>query len=126
MLFQYRITPHTTTGIAPAELLMRRKLCSRFDMLKPQVEQVVQNKQQQQKVDHDKRSQVRHFSTGDKVFVKNHRQGDSWLPGEISEKLGHLSFKVLMPDGRFMHCHQDHLRKRDKVAAVPDRSTDYR
>ena len=45
-MFQYRITPHTTTGIAPAELLMRRKLRSRLDMLKPQVEQVVQNKQQ--------------------------------------------------------------------------------
>ena len=25
-----------------------------------------------------------------------------------------------MPDGRFMHCHQDHLRKGDKVVAVPD------
>ena len=95
MLFQYRITPHTTTGIAPAELLMRRKLRSRLDMLKPQVEQVVQNKQQQQKLDHDKRSQACHFSSRDKVFVKNHRQEDSWLPGEISEKLGPLSFKVL-------------------------------
>ena len=57
------------------------------------------------------------------MFVKNHRQGDSWLPGEISEKLGPLSFKILMSDGRFMRCHQDHLRKRDKVAAVPNQQS---
>ena len=36
-LFQYRITSHTTTGVAPAELLMSRKLVSRFDLLTPDV-----------------------------------------------------------------------------------------
>lgn len=30
-LFNYRITPHTTTGKAPCELLMGRKLVSTFD-----------------------------------------------------------------------------------------------
>ena len=25
-LFQYRVTPHTVTGVSPAELLMERKL----------------------------------------------------------------------------------------------------
>ena len=29
----YRITPHTTTGVAPAQLLMNRQLRSRFDRL---------------------------------------------------------------------------------------------
>ncbi len=41
MLFQYHIAPQTTTGIAPAKLLMSRKLKSRLDILKPQVEQRV-------------------------------------------------------------------------------------
>ena len=31
-LFDYRITPHATTGVAPCELLMKRKLRSRFDL----------------------------------------------------------------------------------------------
>ena len=35
VLFQYRTTPHSTTGITPAELLLGRKLRSRLDLLKP-------------------------------------------------------------------------------------------
>ena len=34
-LFNYRITPHASTGIALTELLMRRRLRSRLDLLKP-------------------------------------------------------------------------------------------
>lgn len=34
-LFTYRITPQTTTGIAPAQLLMGRRLRSRLDRLFP-------------------------------------------------------------------------------------------
>ena len=49
-LFQYRITPHTTTGTAPAELLLGRKPRSRLDILKPVIEERVLKKQLQQKV----------------------------------------------------------------------------
>ncbi|CAB3992542.1 Hypothetical predicted protein [Paramuricea clavata] len=38
-LFKYRITPHSTTGRAPAEMLMSRKPRSRFDILHPDVRQ---------------------------------------------------------------------------------------
>ena len=38
-LFKYRITPHSTTGIAPAEMLMSRKPRSRLDVLHPDVRQ---------------------------------------------------------------------------------------
>ena len=33
-LFQYRITPHTTMGVSPAEMLMGRRLRLRLDVLK--------------------------------------------------------------------------------------------
>ena len=36
-LFRYRITPHATIGVPPAELLMQHKLCSRLDLLSPQL-----------------------------------------------------------------------------------------
>ena len=32
-LFSYRITPHSTTGQSPAELMFGRQLSSRFDLL---------------------------------------------------------------------------------------------
>lgn len=50
MLFQYRITPPTTTAITPAELLLGRKPKSRFDILSPQVVK----KSSQQKSSHNK------------------------------------------------------------------------
>ena len=35
LLFMYRITPQTSTGVAPSELLMGCRLLSRFDLLHP-------------------------------------------------------------------------------------------
>ena len=44
VLFRYRITPHSTTGASPAEMLMGRKLRSALDLLKPDVHLRVENK----------------------------------------------------------------------------------
>ena len=38
LLFQYRITPHSTTGVSPAEVLLKRRLRSHLDLLSPSVE----------------------------------------------------------------------------------------
>ena len=111
-LFQYRITPHTTTGLSPAEMLLGRNLCSRLDLLKPNLEQKVAEKQRRQQFDHDKHSRVRQFSDGEKVFLKNQGRGETWLPGHIIESSGPVSFKVQLQDGRTISRHQDHLRKR--------------
>lgn len=44
-LFQYRNTPHSTTGESPAKLLLQRSLRCVFDLLKPNTEDVVENNQ---------------------------------------------------------------------------------
>ena len=44
-LFNYRITPQSTTGVSPAELMFSRCLRSRFDLLYPDVSKGVQAKQ---------------------------------------------------------------------------------
>ena len=61
-LFVYRRTPHATTGVAPSELLMGRKLKSRLDLIRPDLTAVVNNKQQNQKMNHDRRASTRTFS----------------------------------------------------------------
>ena len=53
-LFQYRITPHTTTGIPPADMLMGRRLQNRLDLLYPDMPLKVQAQQLKQKLAHDK------------------------------------------------------------------------
>ncbi len=64
-LFKYRITPHTTTGVPPAELLMGRRLQSRLDLLYPELSQKVQSQQLKQKRSHDNTKTLRSFQVGD-------------------------------------------------------------
>ena len=52
-LFQYRVTPHTTTGQTPAQLLMGRCLRTHLDQLHPNLTSKIQGKQQAQKERYD-------------------------------------------------------------------------
>ena len=45
-LLQYRITPHSTTGISPAEMLMGRRPRSCLDLIVPDMSSKIQQKQQ--------------------------------------------------------------------------------
>ena len=48
-LLSYRITPQSTTGVAPAELLMGRRLRTALDWIKPDLERRVEKEQERQK-----------------------------------------------------------------------------
>ena len=48
-LFRYRTTPHSTTGVSPGELMMKRRLRTKLSLVKPDLAQVVEGKQEQQK-----------------------------------------------------------------------------
>ena len=68
-LFQYRITPQTTTGVSPAELLFGRRLRSCLDALYPNLAERVERKQQGQK------AAERSFQEQDSVYVKYYERG---------------------------------------------------
>ena len=53
-LFRYRSTPHSTTGLSPAELLMGRRLRTHLDFMRPDVSNRVHTKQGYQKTLHDR------------------------------------------------------------------------
>ena len=82
-VLQYAITPHTTTGRCPLELLFGRKLHTHLDTVKPDIGKSVEEKLSCQKENHDLKAQTRNLSIGDKVFVQNFRRGRPWLPGVI-------------------------------------------
>ena len=82
-LFTYRITPHTSTGKSPAELLMNRKLRSNLDLIKPSLHQ--------------------------KMI---HATGAKWLPGIITKINGPLSYEV-KTENKDIKCHIDQLQKRE-------------
>lgn len=69
LLFQYRITPQTTTRVSPSELLLGRRPRSRLDLLRPYTAEQVEKKQSAQKEQHDGRSRERKLDVGTTVFV---------------------------------------------------------
>ena len=111
-LFQYRLTPHSTTGQPPAELLMGRRPRSHLDFLFPSVAQRVQQSQERQKTHHDQHVQSRTFQVGDEVYVVNHRGSPKWLPGVVVKLLGPLNLIVKVKDGQEVRYHVDHVRVR--------------
>ena len=112
-LFRYRITPHTTTGRTPAELLMGRRLRSRLSLLLPNAASKVHKAQEAQRKTHDHHTKLRTFSISDPVFVRNfNNKTPLWLSGHIKEKTGPLSYKVSLDDGRIIRRHVDHIRHR--------------
>ena len=121
-LMQYRITPQTTTGISPAEMMMGRRPRSRLDLLIPNLATKMQHKQQSQKHYHDKRSRQRIFEVGDRVSVKNFPTGDNWLQGTIVKVSGPLSFQVKLQDGCIVRRHVDHIIQHSPQ--IPDEPND--
>ena len=64
-LFSYHTTPHATTNVAPYELFLGRKIRSRLDLLRPDVESRVSEQQAKQKACHDRESRILYGSESD-------------------------------------------------------------
>ena len=108
-LFKYRVTPQATTGRAPAELLMGRRLRTHLDLLYPTVQERVRRRQMAQKISSDSHARIRQFRPGDRVMCRNFAMGPSWLPGIVSECEGNTMVKVKLDDGRMWRRHVDHI-----------------
>ena len=77
-LFNYRNTPHSTTGLAPAEITLGRQPHSRFDLLHPDNYSKFIDKQD--KVVQDNCHTVRKFSIVDTLFARNYSGTQKWIP----------------------------------------------
>ena len=86
------MTPHSTTGVPPAELMFGRQLCTALDLLQPSIGHNVRQSQTKQKEGHDAHSKSREFAEGDTIFVKCFNKADTWLPGVIDRKQGPVSY----------------------------------
>ena len=119
-LFCYCTTPHSRTGVSPAQLLMGRCLQTLLDLMRPSVASRVTRAQARQKAAHDKTSQDIQFTLGDSVFVRNFAAGPAWVAGSITAERGPQSFDVELCDGRVVKRHIDHIRSR---AVAPPRDS---
>ena len=112
-LFDCRITPHSTTGIAPAELLMHRQLKARLHLIRPDVGVKVVVEQTKQTAKHDRHAKVRTFQPGELVYaLRYHGNTASWVPGTIHLQTGPVSYTVRLEDGTIARHHSDQLQGR--------------
>ena len=82
-----------------------------LDLLHPDLAKRVEEKQNSQKVNHDKTQRERLYQEGDPVYAKNFRPGDKWLPGKISQVLGTRTYMVELETGQVVKRHIDQLEK---------------
>ena len=122
-LFQYRLTPQTTTGLSPAELMFSCRLRLHLDLLMPSVTTRV-NARQQQKINHDSNCKLREFNIGENVYIRNFRGTPLWIPGVVVDRCrGPVSYSIKLTDGTIVRRHVDHVRARqssDDIADVED------
>ena len=108
-LFKYRITPHSSTGVSPAELIFGRTLRSRLDLIYSDIGR----KMNQQKVNNHGHH-LRTFQPDDKVYSRNFSSKEpKWIPAVIKQKIGPVSYTIILPDGRLIKRHVDHILSRE-------------
>ena len=117
-LLKYRSTPHATTGVSPAELLFKRRLRIRLDLLFPkeQLGYRVSSKQQVQKFTRTA-SRSLNLNEGNPVMVRNYTPGAKGLPASVEKQTGPLSYKCELGDGRNIKRHQDQIISTDSQLA---------
>ena len=75
-----------------------------------------------QKKYYDCSTKSRSFQIGGPVFVKNQTSGPKWLPGQIQEVRGSVTYTVLLQDGRVMKRRVDH--RTVNIDVQPDDAVD--
>lgn len=119
-LLTYRITPQTSTGVAPSTLLMGRRLRSRLDRFFPDLTLRVEDKQLKQAQQHDCSKPLRSFKQGDRVYVKDFTTSHpKWIPGKIVKTTGPLSYHVELLSGNVVRRHVDAIRTREVAYPRP-------
>ncbi|XP_045765544.1 uncharacterized protein K02A2.6-like [Maniola jurtina] len=109
-LLHYRNTEHCTTGVSPASLMLGRRLRTKLDMIRPDKENRVRERQEKQK---ESRGGVeRTLEPGEEVWLRQYAGQQKWVPGRVSLKLGTTDYRVVDDIGKESHRHIDQLRRR--------------
>lgn len=111
-LLTYRTTPHSLTGVSPAELFMRRQLRTRLTLIKPDFKAKVEQKQEKMKNYRDLHvPKLREFVKNERVRVKNCRGGEvKYVPGTIVYRQGPVQYLVRVARN-IRYVHVDHILK---------------
>ncbi len=109
-LRSYRTTPHTSTDIAPSQMMFNRQPRTTLTLINPR---------------RSHRMQLSKFNTTDKVWatVNQGSKRKEWIPATIKQKIGSLVYLVTLADGNAVKRHQNQLRRRSILK--PQSSNDF-
>ena len=116
-LFSYRNTPHTNTGVSPAEILLKRLPKTRMSLLRPDMEKSTMKYKENMIADRGG-SKLRELKVGQSVIARNYTGGQKWLYGVVSERTGPVSYKIKI-DGGFIRRHIDQIRLHQSLSINP-------
>ena len=116
-LFKFRVTPHSTTGVSPAELMFGRKLRTVLDLTNPKkcLQKSMLSKQDKQKSNFDtKFPRNLKLTPESPVRIRNYStmSKDRWIPAQVLEQTGPVSYKCELPGGGVVRRHVDQLMTR--------------
>ena len=120
--------PHSTTGVPPCELLMKRRVKTRFDLLRPNIDNHVVRKQEIQARNYiGNKTKVcklkPNFDEGDHVYFKNYsKYGPPNLPGVVEKCTGPISCKICTDEGPSVNRHFDQIFKQIKPSSDENNS----
>ena len=89
-------------------MLVGRQPRTQLDLLIPDLSSKMQQRQQIQKLYHDKKTKKQTFEIGDIVSICNF-PGDTWIQGIIEKPSGPLSYCIKLKGGRVVCRHIDHI-----------------
>ncbi|XP_021354167.1 uncharacterized protein K02A2.6-like [Mizuhopecten yessoensis] len=107
-LLAYRNSPQSTTNETPAKMFLGRNLPSRLDLLRPTVQERVE--QRQEKMSERRHTHTRNFEAGQTVMIRDYRGERKWLSGTIQEKTGPVSYRIQVSPGVIWRRHVDQMR----------------
>ena len=116
-LIQQHVTPHSSDGVSPAELLMGRKLRTVLDAIRPDRS----TRPNIAPVPTVESQPVRNFDDGTLVFARNFGQGPPWIPAVVNRRTGPVNYEVRSGDN-LLHRHSNQIRSRSELS--PDQSSE--
>ncbi|XP_031328049.1 uncharacterized protein K02A2.6-like [Photinus pyralis] len=110
-LITQHITPTSTTGLSPAELMFKRKIRTCLDLLQPSVVRKV--RENQQKMMWAGPRTTRTFDQSATVLARKFGGSDEprWQQEQIVRQLGPVTYETIDERGRTQKRHVDHLRR---------------
>ena len=108
-LLSYRMTPQTTTGSSPAELMFGRRPRTRIDLLKPSTADKVFRQQERQL----RGREPGEFAVGERVYAREFprtRDNPKFIKATVVSQQARYTYLLRTEEGHFIFRHVDHIK----------------